>query len=99
MLQQAQDAFLCLKSALTQAPVLQLPNFNDAFIVECDASGSGFRAVLHQGSAAIAFFSRPIAPRHASLAAYERELIGLVQAVHHCRPYLGGVSSYQAAPM
>ena len=24
---EAQDAFLCLKSALTQAPVLQLPNF------------------------------------------------------------------------
>jgi hypothetical protein len=36
----------------------------------------------------IAFFSRPIAPRHHALAAYERELIGLVQAVRHWRPYL-----------
>ena len=36
------------------------------------------------------FFSRPIAPRHAKLAAYERELIGLVQAVKHWRPYLWG---------
>jgi hypothetical protein len=28
-----------------------------------------------------AFYSRPVAPRHASLAAYERELIGRVQVV------------------
>jgi len=31
-----------------------------------------------------------IAPRHAKLAAYEPELIGLVQAVRHWRPYLWG---------
>jgi len=31
-----------------------------------------------------------IAPRHAKLAAYERELIGLVTAVKHWRPYLWG---------
>ena len=29
----------------------------------------------------ITFFSKSIAPRHAKLAVYERELIGLVQAV------------------
>jgi hypothetical protein len=46
--------------------------------------------VLHQGAGAVAFFSRPFAPRHLKLAAYERELIGLVQAVRHWRPYLWG---------
>ena len=46
--------------------------------------------VLHQGGGPVAFFSKPIAPRHAKLAAYERELIGLVQAVRHWRPYLWG---------
>jgi hypothetical protein len=30
------------------------------------------------------------APHHAKLAAYECELIGLVQAVHHWRPYMWG---------
>jgi hypothetical protein len=31
-----------------------------------------------------------VVPHHRSLAAYERELIGLVQAVRHWRPYLWG---------
>jgi hypothetical protein len=33
-----------------------------------------------------------MAPQHASLAAYERELIALAQAIKHWRPYLWGRS-------
>jgi hypothetical protein len=36
------------------------------------------------------FFSCAMAPRHTKLVAYERELIGLVQAVKHWRAYLWG---------
>ena len=46
--------------------------------------------MLLQDKHPIAFFSRPVAPRHRSLAAYERELIGLVHAIRHWRPYLWG---------
>jgi len=46
--------------------------------------------VLHQGEGPLAFFSRPFAARHLKLAAYERELISLVQAVRHWHPYLWG---------
>jgi hypothetical protein len=77
----ATAAFDSLKKALSAAPVLQLPDFDKLYVVDCDASGTGFGAVLHQGIAALAFFSRPFAPRHHKLAAYERELIGLVQAI------------------
>lgn len=55
-------------------------------------SGTGFGAVLHQGDRPLAFFSHVVAPQHAKLAACERELIGLVKAIHHWRPYLWGSS-------
>ena len=74
----AAGAFSTLKEAVTSAPVLSLPDFTKQFVVECDASTYGFGAVLVQEGHPIAFFSRPVAPRHRSLAAYERELIGLV---------------------
>lgn len=83
-------AFTTLKNAVTTAPVLALPDFSQPFVVECDASTYGFGAVLLQGQHPVAFFSRPVAPRHQSLAAYERELIGLVLAIRHWRPYLWG---------
>ena len=67
-----------------------MPDFSSQFVVDCDTSGAGFGAVLHQGAGPLAFFSRPFAARHLKLAAYERELTGLVQAVRHWRPYLWG---------
>ena len=86
----ASGAFEALKRALTTGPVLQMPDFTKPFVVDCDASDAGFGAVLHQGVGPLAYFSRPFAARHINLAAYERELIGLVQAVRHWRPYLWG---------
>ncbi|WVZ84101.1 LOW QUALITY PROTEIN: hypothetical protein U9M48_031164 [Paspalum notatum var. saurae] len=88
--EEAGTAFQELKAALTTRLVLQMPDFNKPFFVDCDASGVGFGAVLHQGAGPLAFFSRPFAARHLKLATYERELIGLVQAVRHWRPYLWG---------
>jgi hypothetical protein len=86
----ATTAFAALKAAVTTAPVLAMPDFAKPFTVECDASTFSFGAVLVQEGHPIAFFSRPVAPRHRSLTAYERELIGLIQAVRHWRPYLWG---------
>lgn len=82
----ATSDFATLKIALASALVLQLPDFAKEFIVDCDASGSGFKAVLHQGQGPITFFSRAVAPQHTKLAVYERELISLVQVVRHWRP-------------
>jgi hypothetical protein len=67
-----------------------MPDFNKLFMVDCDVSGTSFGVVLHQGAGPLAYFSRPFAARHLKLAAYERELIGLVQVVQHWRPYQWG---------
>lgn len=75
---------------MLSAPVLHLLDFAKPFVVECDTSGSGIGVVLHQGVGPLAFFSQPLATRHMGLPAYERELIGLVQAVRHRRAYLWG---------
>lgn len=73
----ASTAITALKTVVTTAPVFALPNFAEPFIIECDASTYGFSAVLLQGQHLVAFFSQLVAPCHQSLAAYERELIGL----------------------
>jgi hypothetical protein len=86
----AAAAFDALKAAVSSAPNLAIPDFTKSFIVECDASSHGFVAVLVQEGHLVAFFSRPVAPRHRALDAYERELIGLVQVVRNWRSYLWG---------
>jgi hypothetical protein len=58
----AAAAFDALKLALTTAPVLQLPYFDMLFMVDCDVSGTGFGAVLHQGGRPMAFFNRVMSP-------------------------------------
>jgi hypothetical protein len=67
-----------------------MPDFDKPFTVDTDTLGLGFSAVLHQGVDPLMFFSRPFTARHLKLMAYERKLIGVVQAVRHWRPYLWG---------
>jgi hypothetical protein len=44
---EATKAFQALQRALTTGPVLQMLDFDRPFVVDCDASGIGFGAVLH----------------------------------------------------
>ncbi|MCI41669.1 hypothetical protein A2U01_0062902, partial [Trifolium medium] len=48
---------------MTEAPVLALPNFNEDFIIETDASGIGMGAVLIQQHHPICYFSQAFCPK------------------------------------
>lgn len=69
----AQKSFELLKQAMIQAPVLALPNFEEEFVVETDASGIGVGAVLQQGGHPIAYLSKALSLRHQALSTYEKE--------------------------
>lgn len=84
----ATTAFDALKKIIATTPVLQPPDFAKDFVIDFDAFGIGFGAILCQGGRPIAFFSKSIATHQAQLPAYERKLIGLVYAVRHWCPYI-----------
>ncbi|GFT73659.1 retrovirus-related Pol polyprotein from transposon gypsy [Trichonephila clavipes] len=54
------DHLTQIKRTLTEAPILQLPNFSEQFDLFTDASGVGIGAVLQQNQKPIAFASRTL---------------------------------------
>ncbi|KOM30936.1 hypothetical protein LR48_Vigan01g049100 [Vigna angularis] len=52
----AEEAWQTLKTAVTTAPVLSLPDFQQPFHIECDASGTGVGVVLMQKKKTNRFF-------------------------------------------
>ncbi|KAD4180130.1 hypothetical protein E3N88_28721 [Mikania micrantha] len=73
-------AFQALKSALTTAPVLRLPDFSQQFVVEYDASSIGVGAILSQQEHPIAYFSKGFSSTTEFKSTYDRELLALVLA-------------------
>ena len=84
----AQQAFEALKQAMITTPVLALPDFNEVFVVETDASDVGIGAVLMQKDRPIAFLSKALGESHKAKSIYEKEFLALIMAVEKWRPYL-----------
>ena len=83
-------AFEALKQQLCTAPILSLPDFEETFVVETDASSEGIGAVLMQNNRPICYFSRKLGPRMRVAATYQKELFAIVEAVYKWRQYLLG---------
>ncbi|XBJ04555.1 hypothetical protein VPH35_023472 [Triticum aestivum] len=82
------EAFQHLKSALTQAPVLALPNFKLPFVVETDASKYGIGVVLMQQGHPISFLRKALGPKTQGYSTYEKECLAILMAVEKWRSYL-----------
>lgn len=91
---ECKKSFEELKQTLTSTPVLIYPNFDETFLLTTDASAFAIGAVLSQGPIGkdlpIAFASRTLCKAESKYSTIERELLAIVWAVKHFRPYIFG---------
>ena len=89
-----EQAFNTLKNCLCEQPILQFPNFEKPFNVTTDASNFAIGAVLSQGDypkdLPVAYASRCLNSAEINYSVIEKELLAIVWAVRHFRPYLYG---------
>ena len=92
--QEAQEAFDELRRRLVRAPVLGYPDPRLEYILDTDASDVGIGAVLSQvqdgRERVIAFYSKTLNPAERNYCVTRKELVAVVKAVKHFRPYLYG---------
>jgi hypothetical protein len=83
-------AFIAFKHAMTTTPTLAMPNFNNSFTIETDASSEGIGAMLSQQGKPVAFMSRALGVTKLSWSIYAKEMLAIIEAIRLWRPYLLG---------
>lgn len=85
-------AFIRLKQAMTQAPMLALSDFATPSTLETDAFGHAMGTVLIQHGHPLAFFSKVFCPCLQRSSIYVRELHAITTTIRKWRQYLLGHS-------
>ena len=79
--EEAQAAFEKLKEITSSCLVLALPEFTQPFVLECDASREGIRAVLIQKNNPITFESRKLKDYEHHYSIYDKEMLDIMHAL------------------
>ena len=91
-----QTAFIHLKNAIVQAPILHYPNPNKTYIVYTDASDDACRAQLsqeHEGTEfPVAFLSHTFSETQCKWSTTEQEAFGVYYAITKWNYYLQGAN-------
>lgn len=92
----AVDAFHRLKTAVTTAPVLKVPDTGPeaTFELYTDASLVGIGAVLEQDGQPVCFESRKLNPAERNYPIHELELLAVVHSLRAFRHYLEGCKQF-----
>ncbi|MBW0531376.1 hypothetical protein O181_071091 [Austropuccinia psidii MF-1] len=98
MIQERIKAYEKIKKALTEAPLLLMPDWNIPFKLYIDACGDGLGASLHQDQiindkpteGQVCYISRKIKPTEARYGASQMECLCLVWALEKLNYYLDG---------
>uniref|UniRef100_A0A803TGK0 Gypsy retrotransposon integrase-like protein 1 n=1 Tax=Anolis carolinensis TaxID=28377 RepID=A0A803TGK0_ANOCA len=90
-----QESMDNLKRALTSDSVLKAPNFDNPFILTCDASDTGLGAVLSQidedgEDRPILFLSKKWHSNELSMSTIEKECYSIIWSIKKLKPYLWG---------
>jgi hypothetical protein len=87
-------AFDKLRTCLVSAPILATPDFDQPFVIQCDASDRALGAVLTQGEGrnerVIAFLSKKFTAPQRKYAATEKECLAVLVAIKKFRQYVEG---------
>jgi len=90
--EEQQASFESLKTALCEAPVLQVPDFKKKFVLVTDASDIAVSAVLNQRVngqlAPVAFYSKFLGVAERRYSTYEKEFLAIVFGCERARSYL-----------
>ena len=80
-----------MKKAVTQAPILALPDFSKEFVLETDARDVGIGVVLSQEGKPVSYLSQALTLRHLGPSIYDKELLVVLMAAEKWRYYLEGM--------
>lgn len=90
----ARIAFIKIKSELSSAPILALPDFSEPFEIHCDASDVGVGAMLLQKQngvyRVIAYFSAKLTPAQQRYSTTEKECLAVILSIEKFRIYIDG---------